>query len=214
MANFARNDFSTICSQSALFSESVSFMPPWMYDMYISSLSERDSADEKRFIMMNGELIRQIPLIKIAMREADKGIGSDLFLIDSDILMMRGGRRGPRGGSRNTGTRSILGHTYAHGEGCFESGSVRIGEETGFLGLGGIRCQSRLWFDVGREKYRRLFPRELGQVFNSDVYPLHPELEIPRILRHPGQASMVSNQVCPYHPSIIAVFHIPRFQIY
>ena len=39
MANFARNDFSTICSQSALFSESVSFMPPWMYDMYISSLS-------------------------------------------------------------------------------------------------------------------------------------------------------------------------------
>lgn len=88
MANFARNDFSTICSQSALFSESVSFMPPWMYDMYISGLSERDSADEKRFIMMNGELIRQIPLIKIAMREADKGIGSDLFLIDSDILMM------------------------------------------------------------------------------------------------------------------------------
>ena len=38
--------------------------------------------------MMNGELIRQSPLIKIAMREADKGIGSDLFLIDSDILMM------------------------------------------------------------------------------------------------------------------------------
>lgn len=88
MANLARNDFSTTYIQSALLSESVSFMPSWMYEMYISGLSERDSDDERRFIMMNGELIRQIPFIKIAMREADKGIGSDLYLIDSDILMM------------------------------------------------------------------------------------------------------------------------------
>ena len=88
MASLGRNDFSNIESQMAVLKEGVNFMPCWMYEKYVSELSERDFNDEKHFILMCGELIRQSIFLNVALREAEKGLSGDLSLNGLDQLQL------------------------------------------------------------------------------------------------------------------------------
>lgn len=88
MACLARNDFSNLEAQLSVLKEGVVFMPNWMFEAYSSELSERDLSDEKHFILLCGQLIRQTLFLKLSMQLAEEGLASDLSLKGIDQLQL------------------------------------------------------------------------------------------------------------------------------
>lgn len=88
MVCLARNDFSNLKAQLDVLKDGAVFMPNWMFEIYISDLSDRDLSDEKHFILLCGQLIRQTVFLKLSLEAADHGLASDLSLKGIDQLQL------------------------------------------------------------------------------------------------------------------------------
>lgn len=88
MVCLGRNEFSNLEAQLSVLKDGVVFMPNWMFEIYVSDLSERDLSDEKHFILLCGQLIRQSLFLKLSMQLADQGLASDLSLKGIDQLQL------------------------------------------------------------------------------------------------------------------------------
>ncbi|MDO5861308.1 MAG: hypothetical protein Q4Q58_00640 [Thermoplasmata archaeon] len=85
MSSIGGNDVGDLDRQIPILEDNLAFMPPDLMNEYFSSLSERDSEDEAQFVWMTGELMRHMPLLKMAARLADS---RDCGLTDADDRLL------------------------------------------------------------------------------------------------------------------------------